>query len=202
RQLAHGLIGAVGNQHMVAGPQVADQRHGNGRQAGGEQARAIGAFQLAYRVFKGERGGRAPRAIRKEPVLAAPFARLPLVRGVPEHHGAGPHNGRVDRRPAFVRRRLANARQSSFYALCPRHVPFTLFDNAPAWAGAGAHAHRPPAQSTLAPASLTTCAQRWISSRSCRAKSSGVLATTSLPPSTIRRVTSGERSVRTMASCR
>ena len=52
-------------------------------------------------------------------------------------------------------------------------------------------------QSSLAPESLTTRDQRAMSSLSWAAKAAGVLPTTSLPPSVISLLTSGDLSART-----
>jgi hypothetical protein len=70
-EVARRLVHAVRHQHVVAGLQVRQQHHADGRQARGKEPRAVRAFELADRVFEREGGGRAACAVAEDALVAA-----------------------------------------------------------------------------------------------------------------------------------
>jgi hypothetical protein len=101
-EVARGLVHAVGHQHVVAGLQVRQQHHADGRKAGGKEARAVGAFEFADRVFEREGGGRAACAVAEGALVAAARAGLAHGGHAVEQHGACAHQRRVDGRAAGI----------------------------------------------------------------------------------------------------
>lgn len=124
--MPHRLIGAVGQQHVIAGPQVTQQRHADGRQSGREQAGAVGTLQFADCVLQREGGGRAAGAVAEDAFLAPPLAHFALVSGIFEDDRAGTHDRRVDGRATDVRRGLSSVGQAGLRTPFPGQRVFVF----------------------------------------------------------------------------